>query len=118
MKGVNEMGYERRSFGGGRSFHERKFNNDRAPPVNVGDELDVTIEAVAEKGDGLAKKDGFVIFVPGTQTGDKVRIRITKVLRRVGFAEKIDSSASEEEQESPENSEEDESGEVEDSEDF
>ena len=92
------MGYERRNFGGNSRFHERRFNN-REPPVKVGDELDVTIEAVAEKGDGLTKKDGFVIFVPGTQTGDHVRIRITKVLRRVGFAEKISdggSSSSEE----------------------
>ena len=33
-------------------------------PVNVGDELDVKIEAVGEKGDGIAKKDGFVLFIP------------------------------------------------------
>ncbi|MBI2129647.1 TRAM domain-containing protein, partial [Candidatus Woesearchaeota archaeon] len=34
-------------------------------PVKVGDELDVKIEAVGEKGDGIAKKNGFVLFVPG-----------------------------------------------------
>ena len=89
------MGYNKRNNFSGRhnfheNFHENRYNNyERTPPVKVGDELNVTIEAVAEKGDGLAKKDGFVIFVPGTQTGDKVRIRVTKVLRRVGFAEKI-----------------------------
>ena len=44
---------------------------------------DVTIEAIAAKGDGIAKKEGFVIFVPGTQVGDKVRIRVTKVMRKV-----------------------------------
>jgi predicted RNA-binding protein with TRAM domain len=56
-------------------------------PVKVGEELEVTIEAVGEKGDGIAKKNGFVIFVPGVKEGQKVRIRITKVLRKVGFAE-------------------------------
>lgn len=64
-------------------------DRNRPAPVRVGDELDVTIEAVGEKGDGVAKKDGFVLFVPGVQQGDRVRIRVTKVLRKVGFAEKV-----------------------------
>jgi predicted RNA-binding protein with TRAM domain len=58
-------------------------------PVNVGEELDVKIEAVGEKGDGIARKRGFVLFVPSTKEGDEVRIRVTKVLRKVGFAEVI-----------------------------
>ena len=61
----------------------------KASPVEVGEELDVEIEAVGEKGDGIAKKDGFVLFVPTTQKGDKVKIRVTKVLSRVGFAEVV-----------------------------
>ena len=56
-------------------------------PVKVGDEIDVKIEAVGEKGDGIAKKDGFVLFVPNTKEGDEVKIRVTRVLRKVGFAE-------------------------------
>ena len=63
-------------------------NMDSAP-VQVGEELDVEIESVGEKGDGLAKKDGFVLFVPATKQGDKVKIRVTKVLRKVGFAEVV-----------------------------
>jgi predicted RNA-binding protein with TRAM domain len=59
------------------------------PPVKEGEEIDVTIEAVGEKGDGIAKKDGFVIFVPGTKGGDEVRIKVTRVLSKVGFGEKI-----------------------------
>lgn len=67
---------------------DRGFQQSTAP-VQVGDELDVTIEAVGEKGDGIAKKKGFVLFVPNTKQGDRIRIRVTKVLRKVGFAEKI-----------------------------
>jgi len=59
------------------------------PPVEVDEELDVKIEAVGAKGDGIAKKDGFVLFVPNTKEGETVRIRITKVLRKVGFADVI-----------------------------
>ena len=68
------------------------YNEDRnfreiSAPVNVGDELDVKIEAVGEKGDGIAKKEGFVLFVPNAKEGQEVKIRVTKVLRKVGFAE-------------------------------
>lgn len=73
-------------YGGGGGFRgpQQSF-----APVKVGDELDVVIDAVGGKGDGLAKKDGFVLFVPNTKEGDRVKIRVTKVLRKVGFAEVI-----------------------------
>ena len=54
-------------------------------PVKVGDEIDVKIEAIGEKGDGIAKKDGFVLVIPNTHKDDEVRVKVTKVLRRVGF---------------------------------
>lgn len=69
-----------------------RYEGFRNPPVQVGEEVDVKIEAVGEKGDGIAKKDGFVLFVPGVKEGDEVRIKITKVLRRVGFAEVVGSA--------------------------
>jgi len=72
------------------------FRPRRMAPVNVGDELDVEIESVGEKGDGIAKKEGFVIFVPGTQKGDKVRIKVTKVFRKVGFGEIVGAAKQEE----------------------
>jgi len=91
----------------------------RQAPVNVGDELDVKIEAVGEKGDGIAKKEGFVLFVPNTKEGQEVRIRVTKVLRKVGFAEVVGESVKREEstEESSEPAAE-EGREVEDTEDF
>jgi len=67
--------------------------------------LEVKIEAVGEKGDGVAKKDGFVLFVPGTKQGDEVRIRITRVLQKVGFAEVVgEKAAGEETSEEPKES--------------
>ena len=68
-----------------------------ASPVSVGEELDVEIEAVGEKGDGIAKRSGFVLFVPNTRKGDQVRIRVTRVLQKVGFAEVVGSASSESE---------------------
>ena len=75
-------------------------------PVKVGEELDVTIEAVGEKGDGIAKKNGFVLFIPGVKEGQQVRIRVTKVLRKVGFAEVVGSGGAAPAESSEESSEE------------
>ena|SRR3989344_3616991 len=61
-------------------------------PVKEGEEIDVTIEAIAAKGDGIAKRQGFVIFVPSSKVGDNLKIRITKVLQRVAFSEIIGKS--------------------------
>ena len=73
-------------------MYKRRFDNQEGggfAPVNVGDELDLTIEAVGEKGDGIAKIKGFVIFVPGTKQGETVKVKINKVLRKVGFGEVV-----------------------------
>ncbi len=58
-------------------------------PLNVGDSYDVSIEDVGREGDGIARVEGFVVFVPNTKKGDNVKIRISKVSRRVGFGEVI-----------------------------
>lgn len=58
-------------------------------PVNVGETYDVTIEDVGKEGDGIARIEGFVIFVPNTKKGESVKVRVTKVSRRVGFAEVV-----------------------------
>lgn len=108
---------------------EGGFQPRTTAPVKVGDELEVTIEAEGAKGDGIAKKEGFVLFVPGVHKGDNVRIRVTKVLRKVGFAEvagaasessedEAQETQEEEEAPAPKESEESEETPEEDSEDF
>ena len=74
------------------------FESSSPAPVRVGDEFEVSIEAVGAKGDGIAKKEGFVLFVPGVQKGDNVKIRVTRVLRKVGFAEVVGSSGEKQEE--------------------
>lgn len=72
--------------------------NGQAAPVKVGETYEVSINAVGGKGDGIAKVKGFVLFVPGVKKGDYVKVRVTKVLPNVGFAEvaeKLERPASE-----------------------
>ncbi len=65
------------------------YGRPKMAPIKEGEELDVRIEAVGDKGDGVAKVKGFVIFIPNTQAGDEVRIKVTKVLNSVSFGEVI-----------------------------
>jgi predicted RNA-binding protein with TRAM domain len=55
-------------------------------PVTEGESYDVTIEDLAREGDGVARIEGFVIFVPGTKVGDSVKIKVEKVMRRFAIA--------------------------------
>jgi len=58
-------------------------------PVNVGDVPTVKIESKGKSGDGLARVQGFVIFVPGVNVGDEVKIRIKELRRRFAIAEVV-----------------------------
>ncbi|MDE1860569.1 MAG: TRAM domain-containing protein [Candidatus Micrarchaeota archaeon] len=62
-------------------------------PVKVGDEVEVTIEATASKGDGIAKKDGFVIFVKDAKQGQTVKVRVTDVRARFAIGELLGQSS-------------------------
>lgn len=92
---------------------ERRFQRRSFAPIKPGEELDVKIEAVGAKGDGIAKVKGFVIFVANTKKGDNVKIRITKVFRKVGFGEVIGESSGESGEETESESEATEEGEEE-----
>src|SRR4051812_48355158 len=50
-----------------------------------GDELDVRIDSLAYGGAGVARADGYVVFVRDAVPGDRVRARITK--RKRAYAE-------------------------------
>jgi 23S rRNA (uracil1939-C5)-methyltransferase len=52
-----------------------------AAPVQKDQELDLTVESLAFGGNGVARLDGFVVFVRRGLPGDRVRARVTKVKR-------------------------------------
>ena len=68
---------------------QRKVIPELPKPVKMGEEFEVTVNAVGGRGDGIAKKDGFVIFVQGGLKGEVVRIRITELNRSFAVAQKI-----------------------------
>src|SRR5687767_11408470 len=52
-----------------------------AAPVKMGQELELTVDSLAYGGNGVARLDGFVVFVRRGLPGDTVRARVTKVKR-------------------------------------
>ncbi len=58
--------------------------------LTEGETYEVRIDAVGSKGDGIAKKDKYTIYVPGTVKGDKVKIKIKKITGNLAFAEFIE----------------------------
>jgi len=69
-----------RGYGGGRRF------DDRPKPVETGKEYDVSITEISRKGDGIARVEGFVIFVKGGQVGQNTKVKITQVGGRFATA--------------------------------
>src|ERR671918_1316693 len=52
-----------------------------AAPVAVDQELELRIDSLAYGGSGVARANGFVVFVRRGLPGDTVRARVTKVKR-------------------------------------
>jgi predicted RNA-binding protein with TRAM domain len=57
------------------------------PPVEVDQVIDLTIEQIGSKGDGIGRINGYVIFVPDTEAGKTYKVKITNTRDRCGFGE-------------------------------
>jgi predicted RNA-binding protein with TRAM domain len=63
-------------------------------PVEVGKEYDVEVTELSRRGDGVAKVQGFVIFVQGAKVGQKVKIKVDRVGPRFASASVVGGSTS------------------------
>ena len=62
-------------------------------PVEVGKEYDVEVTELSRRGDGVAKVQGFVIFVQGAKVGQKVKIKVDRVGPRFASATVVGAGA-------------------------
>jgi len=72
----------------------RRFGDQNRSPANVGPkpveegkEYEVDIKEISRRGEGIARIEGFVVFVPNTKAGDHVKVKVTKVSPRFASAE-------------------------------
>jgi len=71
-----------------KSYERDNYSN--SSPINEGEEYDVKIEDMGRDGDGIAKIEGFIVFVSGAKKGDEVKIRINSTRRNFAFAEVVE----------------------------
>jgi len=68
----------------GRRGHGKGF---KRCPVELGEELEVEITELSPKGEGIAKSQGFVIYVPDTKPGDRVKIKVNRITEKAANAQ-------------------------------
>ena len=57
--------------------------------MKIGEIFELEVIAQNPHGDGIAKRDDFVIFVKSAKKGDKCKVRITDVKRTYAVGEKV-----------------------------
>ncbi|WP_254537281.1 TRAM domain-containing protein [Halomarina litorea] len=61
------------------------------PPVEIGEIRYVEIEDLGKQGDGIARVErGYVIIVPDTEVGERVKVEITEVKSNFAVGETIE----------------------------
>lgn len=72
---------------------QRRYRSDRPifrmAPVKENQEIEVVIDDIGSKGDGIAKLQAFLIFVPNGKIGERIRVKITSVREKFATAERV-----------------------------
>jgi predicted RNA-binding protein with TRAM domain len=93
---------ERRSFGPRRGYRGRGGGRFPPKPVEIGKEYEVDISETSRRGEGIARIQGLVIFIPNTKPGDHVKIKVKNISRRFAEAEVVKKGEAEAETEEEE----------------
>ena len=59
-------------------------------PVEIGKEYEVDVQEMSRRGEGIARIQGLVIFIPNTKPGDHAKIRIRRISRRFAEADLVE----------------------------
>ena len=73
-----------------RETGETEAGGDRAERAQRGDELELAVEDLAHGGAGVARRNGYVVFVDGGLPGDVVRAHVTKAKRDYAYARAVE----------------------------
>ncbi|MDG6905935.1 MAG: TRAM domain-containing protein [Nitrososphaerota archaeon] len=68
---------------------DQKRTESGGKPVEAGKEYKVRIIDRSERGEGVARIEGFIVFVRGAKPGEEVRIKVTNVGARAATGELI-----------------------------
>ena len=82
-----------------RGFGSERMSRDRVPrfipkPVKVGEEYEVDVVEKSRRGEGVAKIEGLVIFIPNAKPGDHIKVRIMRISRKFAEAQILTTESS------------------------
>lgn len=69
---------------------DSESDQDFDKPVSEGDIVEVEIDDLGSKGDGIARVEGFVVFVPGAEVDQTYDVEVTSVGNKFAFAEIVE----------------------------
>lgn len=58
--------------------------------IEEGETYELRVESVGNKGDGIAKVDKYLVFIPGTAKGEVVKAKVKKISGTLAFAEVVE----------------------------
>ncbi|RLG99543.1 translation initiation factor IF-2 subunit beta [Candidatus Bathyarchaeota archaeon] len=61
--------------------------DDKAPLIEVGGVYELRIEDVGRKGDGIARMDKYIFYIPYNKKGEVVKVRVKKISGTLVFTE-------------------------------
>ena len=74
--------------GGHRPVRKRRARTEPAgSELQEGQELDVEIQSVSKRGDGVVRMGRYIMYVPRGKPGQKVKVRITRISGSIVFTE-------------------------------
>lgn len=76
--------------GGHRPVRKRRARTEPAgSELQEGQELDVEIQSVSKRGDGVVRMGRYIMYVPRGKPGQKAKIRITRISGSIVFTEQV-----------------------------
>jgi len=76
--------------GGHRPVRKRKARSEPVgSDLQEGQELDVEVQSVSKRGDGVVRMGRYIMYIPRGKPGQKVKIRITRISGSIVFTEQI-----------------------------
>jgi len=78
-----------RRFGSKTRYRPSRPSVQQFRPVKENQEIEVSIDDIGSRGDGIAKIESFLIFVPGSKIGERAKVRIRSVGDKLALAERI-----------------------------
>ncbi|MDO9539419.1 MAG: translation initiation factor IF-2 subunit beta [Methanocalculus sp.] len=75
--------------GSHRPVRKRRARTEvKGTSLEEGQELEVEIESVSRRGDGVAKVGKYILYVTGGKPGQKINVKITRISGQVAFTQR------------------------------